>query len=293
MIPWTAAQAHACDDIIRLALAEDLGERGDLTSALLPEDLQGRALLKCRVNGILAGLPAVEATYRRVGPGIQITPHLRDGQALQPGASIATVTGPIRTLLSGERTALNFLQRLSGVATLTKRYAELIADLPCKLLDTRKTTPGWRLLEKYAVRCGGGHNHRLGLFDGVLFKDNHLAALRFRNQPIQHAVALARQRYGHQVFIEVEVESLEQLAEALATPTDMILLDNMAVPTLRQAVQMRNDHASSILLEASGGVTLATLRSIAETGVDRISVGALTHSAVALDIALDYDLSTP
>jgi nicotinate-nucleotide pyrophosphorylase (carboxylating) len=292
MIQWTAAETHTCDELIRLALVEDLGDRGDLTSALLPEELQGRALLKCRVSGVLAGLPAVEATYRRVGPGINITPHQNDGQALQPGSVIATITGPIRTLLSGERTALNFLQRLSGVATLTKRYTELLADLPCKLLDTRKTTPGWRLLEKYAVRCGGGHNHRLGLFDGVLIKDNHLAALRLQSQPIRHAVALARQRYGQQVFIEVEVDSLEQLAEALAAPADMILLDNMDLATLRQAVQMRNSRAVNILLEASGGVTLATLRSIAETGVDRISVGALTHSATALDIALDYDLST-
>lgn len=292
MPTWTAAEAHACDDLVRLALAEDLGERGDLTSALLPEELQGQAIFRARAPGVLAGLPAVDVVYRRRGPEVTVQTNRKDGDALQPGEVIATVNGPVRLLLSGERTALNFLQRLSGVATLTKKYAELIADLSCKLLDTRKTTPGWRRLEKYAVRCGGGHNHRLGLYDGVLLKDNHLAALRFQDQPIRHAVAMARQRYGPSVPVEVEVETLEQLAEALTTAADMVLLDNMDVATLEKAVHMRNAQAPKVLLEASGGVTLATLRARAATGVDRISVGALTHSAVALDIALDYDLSS-
>jgi nicotinate-nucleotide pyrophosphorylase (carboxylating) len=293
MTTWSAAEAHACEDLLRLALAEDLGERGDLTSALLPEEAQGRASLRARSPGVLAGLPAVAAVYRRVGLGITVTFHAQDGQVLQGGEALATVTGPVRVLLAGERTALNFLQRLSGVATQTKRYVDVIAGLPCQVLDTRKTTPGWRLLEKYAVRCGGGHNHRIGLYDGVLIKDNHLAALRSQNQPIQHAVTLARQRYGSQISIEVEVETLAQLAEALTTSADIILLDNMDVPTLSAAVRERNRQAPQIKLEASGGVTLATLRAIAETGVERISIGALTHSAPALDIALDYDLASP
>jgi nicotinate-nucleotide pyrophosphorylase (carboxylating) len=195
----------------------------------------------------------------------------------------------MRSILVAERTALNFLQRLSGIATLTARYAERIVGTPAVLLDTRKTTPGWRLLEKYAVRCGGGTNHRLGLYDGVLIKDNHLAALRHGTQGVAEAVAAARSQYGQRVPIEVEVDTLEQLDVALTAGPDIILLDNMGPERLRQAIARRDALAPSIRLEASGGVNLDTIAAIAATGIDRISVGALTHSAIALDIGLDYE----
>jgi nicotinate-nucleotide pyrophosphorylase (carboxylating) len=213
-------------------------------------------------------------------------PLVHDGVTLTPGPRIATVEGPMASILVGERTALNFLQHLSGIATQTRRYVDAIAGLPCRILDTRKTTPGWRLLEKYAVRCGGGHNHRLGLYDGILIKDNHLAALGGELSRVP--ALLAAQRAGDSIPVEIEVETLNQLDEALAYGPDIILLDNMTLDQLREAVGRRNGVAPNVLLEASGGVNLTTVRAIAETGVDRISVGALTHSAPALDIALDY-----
>jgi nicotinate-nucleotide pyrophosphorylase (carboxylating) len=196
-------------------------------------------------------------------------------------------------ILSTERIVLNFLQRLSGVASLTRKYVDLVADLPVLILDTRKTTPGWRLMEKYAVRCGGGHNHRMGLYDGVMLKDNHLAALARTGAAgtIGEAVRHVRQKYAASVPLEVEVDTLAQLDEALAAKPDIVLLDNMAVDMLREAVARRNRVAPRVLLEASGGINFQTLRGIAETGVDRISIGALTHSAPALDIGLDYVLS--
>jgi nicotinate-nucleotide pyrophosphorylase (carboxylating) len=201
---------------------------------------------------------------------------------------LARVRGPMRSILTGERTALNFLQRLSGVATQTARHAALVADLLCKVLDTRKTTPGWRLLEKYAVRMGGGHNHRMGLCDGVLIKDNHLAALGPTTSAVAQAVRLAREKHGTGVPLEIEVDTLEQLDVALAARPDIVLLDNMGPEQLREAVRRRDAVAPGVQLEASGGVSLGTLRAIAETGVDCVSIGALTHSAVALDIGLDY-----
>jgi nicotinate-nucleotide pyrophosphorylase (carboxylating) len=195
----------------------------------------------------------------------------------------------MRGILAAERTALNFIQHLSGIATQTKRYVDAAAGLACRILDTRKTTPGWRILEKYAVRCGRGHNHRLGMHDGILIKDNHLAALGGGTDAVTRAVAAARARFGTTLPIEIEVDTLEQLDRALAAGPDMILLDNMNPGQLREAVRRRNAAARGVLLEASGGVTLATVRALAESGVDRISVGALTHSVQALDIALDYD----
>jgi nicotinate-nucleotide pyrophosphorylase (carboxylating) len=196
-------------------------------------------------------------------------------------------------ILSTERVVLNFFQRLSGIATQTHQYVHLVRDLPCRILDTRKTTPGWRLLEKYAVRCGGGHNHRLGLYDGIMLKDNHLAALaRSGGQgTITEAVRLVREKYGTHFPLEVEVDTLAQLDEALSCGPDIILLDNMTPNELREAVQRRNQRAHNILLEASGGVSIHSLRRTAETGVDRISIGALTHSAPSLDIGLDYQRS--
>ena len=285
----TSAEFAALDRLIPLALEEDLGAAGDLTSrALIPPDLIGRAAIVVRVPGTLAGLPAARRVCAQVDPAIVFTEIVPDGTILNGPTTVAEVSGPMASILTAERTALNFLQRLSGVASKTRTYTRLIADLPVKLLDTRKTTPGWRLLEKYAVRCGGGHNHRLGLYDGVLIKDNHLAALGSRRLSPSEAIGRARAHYGHTVSIEVEVDTLDQLTEVLGADPDIVLLDNMSIELLRRAVAMRNTIAPKIPLEASGGVTLDTLRAIAETGVDRISVGALTHSAVSLDIALDY-----
>jgi nicotinate-nucleotide pyrophosphorylase (carboxylating) len=210
----------------------------------------------------------------------------QNGDAVESGRELAAVRGSLRSILATERIALNFLQRLSGIATLTRKYVDAVAGFRAKILDTRKTTPGWRLLEKYAVRCGGGTNHRMGLYDGILIKDNHLAGL---GGDLRKAVKTAREFPGNQGQpVEVEVDSIEQLEIALAAGADIVLLDNMSLDQLRAAVARRNAVAPNVLLEASGGVTLATVRNIAATGVDRISVGALTHSAPALDIALDY-----
>jgi nicotinate-nucleotide pyrophosphorylase (carboxylating) len=287
---FTPAEADACRRLVELALAEDLDGTGDRTSrATIPPELPGQALFVARAPGVLAGLPAVELVLAAVDPRLTWQPLLEDGRPLQRGDRIARVSGPMASILAAERTALNFLQRLSGVATQTRRYADQIAGLPCRLLDTRKTTPGWRLLEKYAVRMGGGHNHRMGLSDGVLIKDNHLAALGGGPGAITRAVRLARAANGPGFPVEVEVDTWDQFEEALAARPDIILLDNMPPELMRRCVVRRNEVTGpAVQLEASGGVTLQTLRAIAETGVDRVSVGALTHSAVALDIGLDY-----
>jgi nicotinate-nucleotide pyrophosphorylase (carboxylating) len=287
---FTAAENAACRRLVEMALEEDLSTAGDLTGrAVIPEDLQGRAVFVARSPGRLAGLPAAELVFHILDPRLAFEPLLADGADLQRGSRVAVVSGPMRSLLAGERTALNFLQHLSGVATLTQRFVEAVAGLPCQILDTRKTLPGWRLLQKYAVRCGGGHNHRLGLYDGILIKDNHLAALRGRAATLTGAVQAAVQQSGGSVPVEVEVDTLDQLDEALAAAPAIVLLDNMRPDTLREAVRRRDERAPGVVLEASGGVTLATVRAIAETGVDRVSVGALTHSAPALDLALDYE----
>lgn len=284
---FTAPEKLACRRLIELALAEDLGAEGDATSrAVIPIELQGSARFVARSTGVVSGLPAAELVLTAIDKSVKFKSEAPEGGMLAaPGAVLATVTGTMHSLLAAERIALNFLQRLSGIATLTRRYVDAVAGLRCQVLDTRKTTPGWRLLEKYAVRCGGGHNHRLGLHDGVLIKDNHLAALG--GHSIKRAVELARASCGA-LPVEIEVDTLAQLDEALGCAADIILLDNMSRDDMREAVRRRNQVAPSVLLEASGGVTLDTVRAIAETGVDRISVGALTHSAAALDIALDY-----
>ena len=289
------AEIRAGAHLIELALQEDLQSAGDLTcAAVIPPGLPGQAVFSARTEGVAAGLPLARLVYavRTVsGETVTFEPLVEDGARLNPGTALARVHGGMSTILSTERIILNFLQRLSGVASLTRRHVDRVADLPCRILDTRKTTPGWRLLEKYAVRCGGGHNHRMGLFDGVMLKDNHLAALARTGQgkgTLSEAVRSVRQKYATTVPLEVEVDTLEQFDEALACGPDVVLLDNMTLENLRAAVRRRNQNAPGLLLEASGGVTLDTLRSIAETGVDRISIGALTHSAPALDIGLDY-----
>jgi nicotinate-nucleotide pyrophosphorylase (carboxylating) len=285
---FSSAETAACRHLVDLALREDLGDVGDLTCQAVVGASRRRGALVARAPGVLAGVEAAGLVMKAVFGGTAFAPLLEDGASLSAGANFATVEGPTCSILIGERSALNFVQHLSGIATLTRRYVDAVAEFSCKILDTRKTTPGWRLLEKYAVRCGGGHNHRLGLYDGVLIKDNHLAALGQGPLSVRLAVTLARQKWGSSVPIEVEVESLEQLADALSSRPGIILLDNMTLEQMREAVRRRNEIAPNIQLEASGGVTLDTVRPIAETGVDRISVGALTHSAPALDIALDY-----
>lgn len=295
MNAFSNAEAAACDHLIKMALEEDLGSTGDLTcQAVIPLGHQGRAVFVARSPGVLAGVETVERIGEAVNSGLVGERLLGDGVVLNRGSQIATLEGPMANILLAERMALNFLQHLSGIATLTRRFVDAVAGLPVKILDTRKTIPGWRILAKYAVRCGGGHNHRMGLYDGILIKDNHLASLGAQRKDlasfgvIGQVIAAVREKYGGAITIEIEVETPDQLTAALAHKPTIILLDNMNPDQLREAVLRRNELAPEILLEASGGVNLDTVRAIAETGVDRISIGALTHSAPALDIALDY-----
>jgi nicotinate-nucleotide pyrophosphorylase (carboxylating) len=290
---FAEAEAHNADTLIALALAEDLAHIGDITcAAIIPSQARGRARFVARSAGVLAGLPVGDLLARHFHLDAHWKPYLVDGVKLGRGDVIAEIAGPLRSILTLERTALNFLQRLSGIATLTARFVAAIEGTRAAILDTRKTTPAWRVLEKYAVRCGGGQNHRMGLYDAVLIKDNHLAYLHSQSGPdsIAAAVAAARAHAPRSAFIEVEVESLEQLDRALRCDPDMILVDNLGPDELGEAVRRRNAIAPRIKLEASGGVSLATVRDLARTGVDRISVGALTHSAAALDIALDLEM---
>jgi nicotinate-nucleotide pyrophosphorylase (carboxylating) len=273
--------------LIDLALAEDIGG-GDITSAAtIPAMMQAEGTLLAKAPGVISGLEAAAAAFTRVDPAVIFIPLVNDGDRVAPMAPIATVSGPARSLLAAERVALNLLQRLSGVATETARYVGAVAGTRARVVDTRKTTPGLRALEKAAVRHGGGANHRFGLTDGVLIKDNHLAAVGGPDR-VTRAVTTARAGAPHTLKIEVEVSTLDELAEALEAGADIVMLDNMDVPTMRDAVAMT---AGRALLEASGGITLGTIGEIAATGVDLISVGALTHSAPALDISLDFALS--
>jgi nicotinate-nucleotide pyrophosphorylase (carboxylating) len=287
MSPFPPDAALACRRLVELALAEDLGPAGDCTStSVIPATANGKAAFVARSGGVIAGLPAVELVAAAVSAELAVAATVPDGTRVGPKSVIATIAGPLRAVFVVERTALNFLQRLSGIATLTRRYVDAVVGTQAQILDTRKTTPGWRPLEKYAVRAGGGHNHRVGLYDGILIKDNHLAGL---GGDVRRAVRLARSLPANAGLpVEVEVDSLDQLAHALLEKPELVLLDNMGPDQLRRAVAMRNQTTPATRLEASGGVTLETVREIAETGVDRISVGALTHSAPALDIALDY-----
>ncbi len=286
-VSLSSAELHAARELIALALAEDLGMRGDVTSvATIPADAMGSADLIARSPGTIAGLPIVGLVCHEVDAGLSFQAAMNDGVSVVRGDIIGTVRGSMRSLLAAERTALNFLQRLSGIATMTRRYVDAVAGRS-QVLDTRKTTPGWRLLDKYAVRCGGGHNHRIGLYDGVLIKDNHLAALGGGPDAVRQAV-LAAQQQTPNLPIEVEVDRWEQFEAALDVRPDIVLLDNMSTELMRKCVERRNVVAPAVQLEASGGVTLDTISAIAASGVDRISVGAITHSAPALDIALDY-----
>ena len=267
------------------ALEEDLGRAGDITStATVPEDAHGRAAVVARKPGVIAGLPLVEMAFRRLSPQIVIEPHGRDGMTVKPGTGLMTISGNARAILSAERTALNFLGHLSGIATGTAEFVQRIAHTKARVICTRKTTPGLRALEKYAVRCGGGFNHRFGLDDAVLIKDNHIAVAG----GIRAVLTGAKAACGHLVKIEIEVDSFDQLKEVLDVGlADVVLIDNFDLDSMRKAVAMV---AGRLVIEASGGITLDSAAAIAETGVDYLSSGALTHSAQNLDIGLDIEM---
>jgi nicotinate-nucleotide pyrophosphorylase (carboxylating) len=267
------------------ALEEDLGRAGDITSiATIPEETRCRAIAVARKTGVVSGLPIFAQTFQRLAPDIAIEAHSRDGAPIKPGAKLMTVTGDARTVLAAERSALNFLGHLSGIATATAAFVARIAHTKARIICTRKTTPGLRALEKYAIRCGGGFNHRFGLDDAMLIKDNHIAVAG----GIRAVLTGAKQAAGHLVKIEIEVDSLDQLREVLDVGlADVVLIDNFDLETMRQAVAMV---AGRLVIEASGGITLDSAAAIAETGVDYLSSGTLTHSVQNLDIGLDIEM---
>jgi nicotinate-nucleotide pyrophosphorylase (carboxylating) len=274
----------AIDEAATRALDEDLGRAGDITSiATIPETTKARAVMVARQGGVIAGLPLAVAVFQKLSPDIHLQAHMRDGASVAAGVHVLTISGPARAVLSGERTALNFVGRLSGIATATSNYVRQAAGTKLRICCTRKTTPGLRALEKYALRCGGGFNHRFGLDDAILIKDNHIAVAG----GIKPALERARAHAGHLVKIEIEVDTLAQLREVLDTGlADAVLLDNMDGATLGEAVRMAQGR---VVLEASGGVALDAIAAIAATGVDYVSSGALTHSATNFDVALDID----
>ncbi len=270
----------------RSALREDV-DGGDITTDLLvPEDARVSATLVARDAGVACGLELARVVFQTLDPSLDVTLHAADGDAVDAGARLATISGAARPILSAERVALNFVGRLSGIASLTREYVRAVDGTGARIVDTRKTTPGLRDLEKYAVRCGGGHNHRMSLTDAFMLKDNHRAALKGAGIPVAEAVAGARRRMSHGVFVTVEADTLEEVEEALQAGADGILLDNMTPQQLAVAVDRIDGEA---MAEASGGITLESVRAAAESGVDLISVGALTHSAPALDVALEFD----
>ena len=301
-VEWDHSVEQDLRDLIGRMLEEDLASEGDCTSlALIPEDAPGRAAVVVRESGVVAGLKAAEIVFAEVDPALRWHAEVDDGAMVEAGQVVAMVEGPAQKLLTAERPALNLIGRLSGIATLTRRYVDAVAGTKARIYDTRKTTPGLRRLEKYAVRCGGGCNHRQGLFEAILIKDNHLAlgaqsdSGRPRFSPAE-AIEEARRFFARKrspeaastSIVEIEVDTLEQLDAVLPAGPDIVLLDNMGPAKLQVAVARRDSANPAVELEASGGVNLDTVRAIAESGVDRISVGALTHSAVVLDVALDW-----
>ena len=272
-------------DSVRRALEEDLGRAGDITTtATIPASAGARAVIASREAGVIAGLPLAEAAFHMIAPGLRFIALVGDGGHVNAGDVVAEIEGSARAVLSAERVALNFLGRLSGIASLTNRFVQQVAGTDCRIVCTRKTTPGLRAFEKYAVRCGGGFNHRYGLDDAVLIKDNHIAVAG----GVAAALRAAKASVGHLVKIEIEVDTIAQLREVLAEGADVVLLDNMGLETLREAVAMVD---GAMLTEASGGVNLDTVAAIAATGVDMVSVGALTHSPRVLDLGLDIQVS--
>ena len=274
------------EEIIDRALAEDLVKGDVTTDALIPADRRGTGLIVAKKEGILAGINIAKQVFHRVDPELKVEVLLEDGAGVKPGSKVANVSGSIASILAAERVALNFLQRLSGIASETKRYVEAVKGLPVRIMDTRKTTPGLRSLEKHAVKVGGGENHRMNLGDGILIKDNHLAALRSQGLNIKQIVARARQNSPQRLPVEVEVATASEALEAAEAEADIVMLDNMSLEDMRKAVKSIHGRA---LIEASGGITLDNVRAVAETGVDFISIGALTHSARALDISLEFE----
>jgi nicotinate-nucleotide pyrophosphorylase (carboxylating) len=273
-------------EIVEKALIEDIAGGDVTTEALVSSELEGKASILVKRDGVLAGIDVAKEVFRQVDPSLHFKALVKDGAKVRKGDVVSNVEGKVASILKAERTALNFLQHLSGIATETARYVDAVSGTKAIITDTRKTIPGLRLLEKYAVRAGGGRNHRLNLADGVLIKDNHLVALRSSGVGLGEAVKKARKRAPRTMKVEVEVESVKQAQEALSAGADIIMLDNMNVKDMRRVVKLVHGRA---LLEASGGVTLDNVRSVAEAGVDLISVGALTHSAKALDISLEVE----
>ncbi|MGM0488792.1 MAG: carboxylating nicotinate-nucleotide diphosphorylase [Planctomycetota bacterium] len=299
-LQWDELVQEDCRRLVRLAIREDLQRAGDVTTlSLVDASARGRAILVTRQAGVMCGLYAARLVLDEMSLPVEWTSHVVDGESVAAATPLATLAGAARHLLTAERLLLNVIGRLSGIATLTRQYVDQVAGTSARIYDTRKTTPGWRRLEKYAVRCGGGSNHRTGLFDAVLIKDNHLALVAGRGSdalPPDAAVTRARQRIlemfpetGSQMIVEVEVDTLEQLEHVLVQRPDIVLLDNMSSEQLQAAVSMRNAAQVPTQLEASGGVNLESVAAIARTGVDRISVGALTHSAISLDVAMDWE----
>jgi nicotinate-nucleotide pyrophosphorylase (carboxylating) len=274
---------HGTIQLIRQALAED-EVASDQTSALIPDDLMSEAFMMPKSNGVLAGVEVALAVWREVDPTLVTEALVPDGTAVEKGTNIAVIRGRMSSILRGERTALNFIQRMSGIATATNELVKTIEDLPNTILDTRKTVPGWRLLDKYSVRMGGGHNHRMSTADGILIKDNHVAAVATRGESLTDLVRRAKATAPHTIRVEVECDTLEQVQEALDAGAELILFDNMTNEQMAEGVRLCKGKA---LTEASGGITIDTVRAIAEAGVDLISSGALTHSVKALDISLE------
>jgi nicotinate-nucleotide pyrophosphorylase (carboxylating) len=274
------------DSIIEAALAEDLSLGDPTTAALIPAHLTGRASFVSRQPGVLAGIEVALAVMRKVDPDLKLKALLLDGDVVEPGAALGTVEGRVSSILMGERTALNFLQRMSGIATITAKFMEAVEGTAATIVDTRKTAPGLRSLDKYAVAAGGGRNHRMCLGDGILIKDNHIAALRAEGISLAQVVRRAKTRAPHTVKVEVEIETLVEAQEAIKGGADILLADNMGPDELAKVVELARGR---VMVEASGGINLESVAAIAKTGVNLISVGALTHSVKALDIGLDYD----
>ncbi len=275
---------RSLDPLIELAFAEDIGIGDITTEATVSSTQQAIGTFIAKSDGVIAGLPVAERTFKKLDATLTFQPFVNEGDTITANTPIGEIQGNAKSILTGERTALNFLQRLSGVATLTAQFVNAVANYNVKVVDTRKTTPGWRALQKYAVRVGGGNNHRFGLYDGILIKDNHIVAAG----GIRNAVRRARQTAPHTAKIEVEVENIEQVSEALEAEADILLLDNMSIDMMTQVVQQIGNRA---ITEASGGITLEQVQTVAATGIDLISVGALTHSAIPMDISLKLTLA--
>jgi len=292
MEPVTQSELESLDELIAMARDEDIGD-GDITSELLDPDIVVKAEFIARQDIVFCGQPVLQRVPEAYGAEITTDNLKEDGEAVKTGGVLATWEGPVRGVMSTERVALNFIRHLSGIATLTRQYADRVAGTGARILDTRKTTPGWRELEKYAVRAGGGFNHRRGLYDAVMVKDNHLASLAARTdrtamEMLGEKLGMLRKRLGSKGFIELEVDTIEQLKTAIELPVDIILLDNMNDDELREAVELRSAaKRDSVKFEASGSITLDKIEEIAKTGIERISVGAITHSAGCVDIGLD------